>query len=47
MGTDIELDSTLVAGSAALVDELLESDELEVWRVGPEDDVHASGDLIN
>ena len=47
VGTDIELDSTLVAGSAALVDELLESDELEVWRVGPEDDVHASGDLIN
>ena len=47
VGTDIELDSTLVAGSAALIDELMDSEELEVWRVRPEDEVHSHGDLIN
>ena len=47
VGTEIELDSTLVAGSAALIDELIDSEELEVWRVQPADTVHSEGDLIN
>ena len=47
VGTEIELDSTLVAGGDDLIEELLNSDELEVWRVHPEDTVHSEGDLIN
>ncbi len=47
VGSDIDLDSTLIGGSAALIDQLIDSDELEVWRVHPEDVVHSEGDRIN
>lgn len=47
LGTEIDFDSTLVAGSRALVDELLASDALEVWEVQPGDDLSSAGDVEN
>lgn len=47
VGTEIDFDSTLVAGTAELVDDLLTADGLEVWPVRPGDSLRADGDLLN
>jgi hypothetical protein len=44
---DVDLDSTYVGGSAALVMALLERPGLEVWPVEPGDDVSIGSDSIN
>lgn len=46
IATEIDFDSTLVGGPAALVEAVLQSG-LEVWPVQPEDDLSYSGDRIN
>ena len=45
--TDVDLDSTLVAGSTALVDAVLASPDLEAWPVSPEDSLAGDGDVVN
>ena len=45
--TEVDLDSTLVAGSAELVDAVLAHPDLEAWPVGLEDSLAPDGDRIN
>jgi hypothetical protein len=45
--SEIDLDSTLVGGSRALVDDLLTSPELETWEVERGDSLEAWADEIN
>lgn len=45
--SEVDLDSTLVGGSRALVDELLASPELEAWEVERGDSLEAWADEIN
>lgn len=45
--TEIDFDSTLVGGSAALVSAVLTATDLETWPVDPDDDLSNHGDAIN
>ena len=47
VATEIDFDSTLVAGSTELVDAILHSPALEAWPVGPDDSLAFDADLIN
>jgi 8-oxo-dGTP pyrophosphatase MutT (NUDIX family) len=47
VGSDTDLDSTYVAGSAALVAELVDSPELEAYAVRPEADFAHRGENVN
>jgi len=47
LATDIDYDSTLIGGSAELVDAILGADELEAWRIRPDDSLAADADAIN
>jgi len=47
VATEIDLDSTLVAGSRALVDEVLADATFEAFEVGPADSVGIDGDSVN
>ncbi len=47
VATEIDLDSTFVGGSAALIDDVLRDDRLEAWPSHLTDPVSASSDLIN
>jgi hypothetical protein len=47
LATEIDFDSTLVGGSAELVEELLQATRLEAWQVGIDDDLTIDGDRIN
>lgn len=47
LGTEVDFDSTLVGGSAELIDELLQAAQLEAWPVGVDDDLTINGDRIN
>ena len=47
VATEIDFDSTLVAGSQELIDAVLASPELEAWPVGPGDDLTDMGDRVN
>ena len=47
VASEIDFDSTLIAGTAALVDEIVQSDELEAWPVNPRDSLAFDGDTIN
>ncbi len=47
VATEIDLDSTYVGGSEALVHQLLEDDRLEALAVDPDDPVWADSDTIN
>ena len=47
LGTEIDFDSTLVAGDRALVDELLATDALEVVEVRPGDSLSSGGDTVD
>ena len=47
LATEIDFDSTLVAGSRALVDAVLAAPDLEAWDVGPDDDLTNAGDHVN
>jgi hypothetical protein len=47
VATEIDFDSTLVAGSEELVEEITNHPELEAFTVGPTDDLSHAGDEIN
>ncbi|MGD6978833.1 MULTISPECIES: hypothetical protein [Citricoccus] len=47
LATDIDFDSTLIAGTAALVEELIQTPGLEVLAVRPDADLTSDGDLLN
>ena len=47
VATEVDHDSTLVAGSAALVDAVLASPDLEAWPVSPEDSLAGDADVVN
>jgi hypothetical protein len=47
VATEIDFDSTLVAGPQALVDAVLAEPGLEAWPVGPDDDLTHEGDRVN
>jgi hypothetical protein len=47
VASEIDFDSTLVAGTAALVDDIVHSSELEAWPVDPLDSLAFDGDTIN
>jgi hypothetical protein len=47
VASEVDFDSTLVGGSAELIEEIVNSPELEAWRVKPTDSLTADGDKIN
>ena len=47
VASDVDLDSTLVGGSAHLIKAIVESSELEAWEVEPSDSLAADADKIN
>lgn len=47
LATEIDFDSTLVAGSAALIDELVQTPGLEVLTIGTDAALSWDGDVIN
>ncbi len=47
VGTEIDFDSTIVAGDADLIDAVLASPELEAWPVQPGDSLRFDGDTLN
>ncbi|MDK1327666.1 hypothetical protein [Arthrobacter sp. zg-Y1143] len=47
LATEIDFDSTLVGGSAALIDALVQSDVVECLAVPPDGDLTQLGDLLN
>ena len=47
VGTEIDFDSTLVGGSADLIDTVLRAPGLDAWPVNPDDDLTAFADLLN
>ncbi len=47
VGTEIDFDSTLVAGPAGLVAAVLDAPGLEAWPVNPADSLRADADLLN
>lgn len=47
VATEIDFDSTLVGGSEALIESIVESKEIEAWRVGPADSLAADADEGN
>jgi hypothetical protein len=47
LASEIDFDSTLVAGSAPVIEAVLAAPGLEAWRVGEDDDLTAYADVIN
>lgn len=47
VATEIDFDSTLVAGTPELIDAVLAAPALEAWAVGPEDSLAFDGDTVN
>jgi hypothetical protein len=47
VATEIDLDSTYVGGSPALIDDLLQDPRLEALAVHPDDPIWADSDTIN
>jgi hypothetical protein len=47
VATEIDFDSTVVAGSVALIDAIIAHDGWEAFRVGPGDSLRFDADLIN
>jgi hypothetical protein len=45
--TELDFDSTLVAGTAELIDAILKSPSFDAWRVQPDDSLAADADTIN
>ena len=46
-GIRIDFDSTLIAGSEELADQLMSTDTLETWLVDPDDSLTYDADRIN
>lgn len=47
VATEVVFNSTLVDGTAGVVDPVPADARLEAWRVGPADDLGSEGDTIN
>jgi hypothetical protein len=47
LATEIDFDSTLVGGSAALVDAIMAHPDLEAYPVPPDGDLTRRGDVLN
>ena len=47
VASEVDFDSTLVGGSADLIEEIVNSPELETWQVEPTDSLAADADKIN
>jgi hypothetical protein len=47
VATEVDFDSTLVAGPTGLIDEVLRRPELEAWPVSPMDSLGWDGDTVN
>jgi hypothetical protein len=47
LGTEVDFDSTLIAGSTALIDAVLDAPDLEAMPVEPSDSLGISGDTVN
>lgn len=47
VASEIDFDSTLVAGTPELVDAILQAPTLDSWPIGPDDSMAADADLIN
>ena len=47
VASEIDFDSTLVGGSAKLIEAIIECSELEAWHVWPTDSLAADADKIN
>jgi hypothetical protein len=47
VASEVDFDSTLVGGSAKLIEAIVESPELEAWRVEPSDSLASDADKVN
>ncbi len=47
VASEIDFDSTLIAGPETLIDAIVQSDELEAWPITPHDSLSFDGDTIN
>ena len=47
VATEIDFDSTLVGGSGRLINDLLETSDLETWPIAPDDSLQFGADRIN
>jgi hypothetical protein len=47
VGTEIDVNSTVVGGSAELIADLLDAPALDAWPVDADDSVAADGDTVN
>ncbi|OIQ83264.1 hypothetical protein GALL_349440 [mine drainage metagenome] len=47
VASEIDFDSTVVGGSAALIDELLRSPDLEAWPLRPDDSLAVDADEVD
>ena len=47
VASEVDFDSTLVGGSKELIEAIVESPELEAWRLEPTDSLAADADKIN
>jgi hypothetical protein len=47
MASEVDFDSTLVGGSAELIQAIVDSPKLEAWQVKPTDSLAADADKIN
>ena len=47
VASEIDFDSTLVAGPRELIDEVLRDPRFDAWPVGPDDDLSLHGDTLN
>lgn len=47
VATEVDFDSTLIGGSAELVEAVIESPDLEAWQVHPSDSLAEEADKIN
>jgi hypothetical protein len=47
VASEVDFDSTLVGGSAALIEAIVDSPKLEAWRVEPTDSLAEDADKVN
>lgn len=47
IASEVDFDSTLVGGNAALIDAIIESSKLEAWQVRPTDSLADDADKVN
>lgn len=47
VASEVDFDSTLVGGSADLIEAIVGSPDLEAWRVEPDDSLTCDADKIN